>query len=68
MAVEGAAGQNDGFRQAQALRPFGTERADRDIGGPGVAKQRPAQVPVDNRIELIEEAGRRQTAPAFVPQ
>ena len=68
MAVEGAAGQNDGFRQAQALRPFGTERADRDIGGPVSLNSGQLRCRWIIRIELIEEAGRRQSAPAFVPQ
>ena len=40
MAVERAAGDSDGLVQAKSLRPFGAQRADRNIGGPGVAKQR----------------------------
>ena len=68
MAVECAAGDGDGLRQAQARGPFGGERADRDIRSPGIAEHRVGQALVDYRVEFIEETGRRQSAPAFMPK
>ena len=68
MAVERAAGNGHVLRQTEAFRPLFAERADRNIGGEGVGKQRVCQVFVDDRVEFIEERCRRQTAPAFMPQ
>ena len=68
VAVERAAGNRDVLWQTQALRPLFVERAYRDIGGEGVGKERVRQALVEDRVELIEERGRRQAAPAFVPQ
>ena len=68
MAVESAAGDGDGLRQAQARGPLGGQGADRDIRSPGLAEHRIGQILVNNRVEFIEETGWRQAAPAFVPQ
>ena len=68
MAVERAAGNGHVLRQTEAFRPLFAERADRNISGEGVGKQRVCQVFVDDRVEFIEERCRRQTAPAFMPQ
>lgn len=64
MAVERAAGNGHVLRQTEAFRPLFAERADRNIGGEGVGKQRVCQVFVDDRIEFIEERCRRQP-PSF---
>ena len=68
VAVKGAAGDGHTLRQTQALGPLCAQRADRHIGRPGIGEQRPGQMLVDDGIKLIEEAGRRQTAPALMPQ
>lgn len=44
MAVERAAGNGHVLRQTEAFRPLFAERADRNIGGEGVGKQRVCQV------------------------
>ena len=44
MVVERAAGNGHVLRQTEAFRPLFAERADRNIGGEGVGKQRVCQV------------------------
>ncbi len=68
MAVKRAAGDRHVLRQAETRRPLFAKRADGNIGGEGVGKQRVFQVFVDDRVEFVEERRRRQAAPAFVPE
>ncbi len=68
VAVEGAAGDGHTLRQTQALGPLCAQRADRHIGRPVSVNSGRGQMLVDDGIKLIEEAGRRQTAPALMPQ
>ncbi|CCJ96418.1 hypothetical protein BN131_4091 [Cronobacter malonaticus 681] len=68
MAVKRAAGNHHALRQAEALRPVGAQVAHRNVGGESVGKHRVIEMLVNQRIKLIEEACRRQAAPAFMPQ
>ncbi len=68
MAVERAAGNGDALLQAEPLRPVGAQRADRNIGGPGIVEQRRVELLGQQRVERVKKVGVGQPLPVGMPQ